>query len=161
MNRAVLYARVSTPQQAKLYSLTYQLEQERQYTTEAGLSVVAELDEDKSGRKTDNRDKLEEACRLLEENEADVLVVWKFDRLHRNYVNSVLLRDRIRRAGKELHYAQTRAISGKYGKIFEYHIKLQCLFEESFSMRGINFPHFPQRDTFLFFFIIFPKRKQA
>lgn len=111
MKRAVLYARVSTPQQAKLYSLTYQLEQERQYATETDLTIVAELDEDKSGRNVEKRDKLEEACRLLEENQADVLVVWKFDRLHRNYVDSVLLRDRIRKAGKELHYAQTRQIS--------------------------------------------------
>jgi len=111
--RAILYARVSTPRQAELYSLDYQLQQERTYTHEVGFTIVAELDEDKSGRKLDSRDQLEEACQMLERNEADVLVVWKFDRLHRNYVNSVLLRDRIRRAGKEIHYAQSRTISGK------------------------------------------------
>lgn len=110
--RAILYARVSTPKQAELYSLDYQIAQEQQYVSEVGLSVVAELRDDQSGRKME-RDGLEEACRLLEQNEADVLVTWKFDRLHRNYVNSVLLRDRIRRAGKELHYAQARQVSGK------------------------------------------------
>lgn len=74
--------------------------------------MVVEFKDDVSGRKLD-RDGLEEACRMLEADEADVLVTWKFDRLHRNYVNSVLLRDRIRRAGKEIHYAQTRQVSGK------------------------------------------------
>lgn len=98
--------------QAKLYSLDYQLDQEQEYCDEIGLVVVAEFKDDTSGRKME-RDGLEEACRMLENDEADVLVTWKFDRLHRNYVNSLLLRERIRRAGKELHYAQTRQISGK------------------------------------------------
>jgi site-specific DNA recombinase len=110
--RAINLARVSTPKQAELYSLDYQLDQERIYCNEVGLVVVKEFKDDVSGRKLD-RDGLEEACRMLEADEADVLVTWKFDRLHRNYVNSVLLRDRIRRAGKEIHYAQTRQISGK------------------------------------------------
>src|SRR5690349_10083017 len=107
MNRAILYARVSTPRQAELYSLIYQLDQERAYAADVNLHIVTELDEDKSGRKTDNRDKLEEALQLLEKDEADVLIVWKFDRLHRNYVNSVLMRERIRKAGKQIHYAST------------------------------------------------------
>src|SRR5258706_10501306 len=110
--RAVLYARVSTPRQAELYSLDYQIQQEQAYVADADLHVVAELRDDQSGRKIE-RDGLEEACQMLERDEADVLVTWKLDRLHRNYVNSVLLRDRIRRAGKQLHYAQSRSVSGK------------------------------------------------
>src|SRR4051794_37777531 len=101
--RAINLARVSTPRQAELYSLDYQLEQMRAYDAEVGLTVVAEFKDDVSGRKLD-RDGLEEACQMLERNEADVLVTWKFDRLHRNYVNSVLLRERIRKASKEIHY---------------------------------------------------------
>jgi DNA invertase Pin-like site-specific DNA recombinase len=111
-SRAINLARVSTPRQAELYSLDYQLEQMRAYDAEVGLMVVAEFKDDVSGRKLD-RDGLEEACQMLERNEADVLVTWKFDRLHRNYVNSVLLRERIRKAGKEIHYAQSRTVSGK------------------------------------------------
>lgn len=110
--RAINLARVSTPQQAKLYSLDYQLQQMRQYDEDMGLVIVAEFRDDVSGRKLE-RDGLENACQMLEQNEADVLVTWKFDRLHRNYVNSVLLRDRIRRAGKEIHYAQSRTVSGR------------------------------------------------
>ena len=109
--RAINLARVSTPRQAELYSLDYQIEQERAYDTEMGFTVVAEFKDDTSGRKIE-RDGLEEACQMLERGEADVLVTWKFDRLHRNYVNSVVLRERIRRAGKEIHYAQSRSVSG-------------------------------------------------
>ena len=109
--RAINYARVSTHRQAELYSLDFQLAQEQTYAEETGLIVVAVMKDDQSGRKMD-RDLLEEACRMLEADEADVLVTWKFDRLHRNYVNSVILRDRIRKAGKEIHYAQTRQVSG-------------------------------------------------
>jgi site-specific DNA recombinase len=112
MKRAINLARVSTPRQADLYSLDYQLEQERAYCAEMGFTVVAEFKDDTTGRKLD-RDGLEEACRMLEADEADVLVTWKFDRLHRNYVNSVLLRERIRKAGKEVHYAQSKTVSGK------------------------------------------------
>ncbi len=111
-NRAILYARVSTPKQAQKYSLTHQLEQEHAYCTDVGLITVVEFAEDKSGRTLDTRDQLEEACKMLERNQADILVVWNFDRLHRNYVNSVVLRDRIRKAGKHIHYAQSRTISG-------------------------------------------------
>ncbi len=110
--RAINLARVSTPRQAELYSLDYQLEQMRQYDAETGLAIVAEFKDDMTGRKLE-RDGLEEACQMLERDEADVLVTWKFDRLHRNYVNSVVLRERIRRAGKDIHYASTRQISGK------------------------------------------------
>ncbi len=109
--RAINLARVSTSKQAELYSLDYQIEQERAYDTEMGFTVVAEFRDDTSGRKME-RDGLEEACQMLERNEADVLVTWKFDRLHRNYVNSVVLRERIQRAGKQIHYAQSRSVSG-------------------------------------------------
>ena len=62
--RAILYARVSTPRQAELYSLSYQLEQERQYAHDLGLSIVAEFADDMSGRKLE-RDGLTEARELL------------------------------------------------------------------------------------------------
>lgn len=110
--RAINLARVSTKEQGKLYSLDFQIAQMREYCEDVGLTVVAEFKDDASGRKLE-RDGLELACQMLEQNEADVLVTYKFDRLHRNYVNSVLLRDRIRKAGKTIHYAQTRTISGK------------------------------------------------
>jgi len=113
--RCILYARVSTPRQAELYSLNYQIEQERQYVADIGGVVVKEVRDDQSGRKME-RDGLTEAREMLAHNEADALITWKIDRLHRNYVNMVVLRDEIRRLGKELHYAQMRMKSGTTAK---------------------------------------------
>lgn len=113
--RAILYARVSTTKQAELYSLDYQIAQERQYAEEMGLEVVAEFQDDQSGRKME-RDGLTEARQMLSEDKADVLITWKLDRLHRSYVNTVVLRDEIQRMGKELHYAQSRTKSGTRAK---------------------------------------------
>ena len=93
--RFINYARVSTPRQAELYSLKYQLEHERIYVADIGGVVVKEIEDDQSGR-TLARDGLAEAMAMLETDQADALVTWKIDRLHRNYVNMVLLRDQIR-----------------------------------------------------------------
>lgn len=113
--RAILYARVSTPRQAELYSLDYQLEQERSYAESMGFEVIKEIKDNQSGRKME-RDGLTEARELLTKNEADALITWKLDRLHRNFVNTMLLRDEIKRLGKELHYAQSRSKSGETAK---------------------------------------------
>lgn len=106
MKRAINFARISTLRQAELYSVDYQLAQMSANDDAVGLIIVAEFKNDASGRKVE-RDGLEEACQMLERHEADVLVTRKFDRLHRNYVKSVMLRERSRKAGKEIHYAQT------------------------------------------------------
>ena len=113
--RAILYARVSTPQQAELYSLEYQLQEERAYAHSMGFTVVSELTDDQSGRKME-RDNLAVAREMLARDEADVLVTWKLDRLHRSYVNTILLRSEIQKLGKELHYAQLKMKSGETAK---------------------------------------------
>lgn len=61
MKRAILYARVSTSRQAELYSLDFQLEQEREYAISLGFKIVAELQDDQSGRRLE-RDGLTDAC---------------------------------------------------------------------------------------------------
>ena len=94
--RAILYARVSTPQQAELYSLEYQLQEERAYAHSMGFTVVSELTDDQSGRKME-RDNLAVAREMFARDEADVLVTWKLDRLHRSYVNTILLRSEIQK----------------------------------------------------------------
>jgi site-specific DNA recombinase len=115
MKRAILYARVSTSRQAELYSLPFQLEQERAYAESMGFTVAAELTDDTTGRKIE-RDNLTVAREMLASDQADVLVTWKLDRLHRSYINTVILRDEIQKMGKELHYAQMRMKSGTTAK---------------------------------------------
>lgn len=113
--RCVLYARVSTPRQAKLYSLDYQLDEERDYLKLIRGVEVAAFEDDQSGRST-ARDGLQDAVRLLEDDQADALITYKIDRLHRNFVNHVLLRQKVQGLKKELHYAQMRRKAGSKAK---------------------------------------------
>lgn len=109
--RYILYARVSTPKQAEQTSLDYQIEREYPYVQEISGVVVAEIRDDQSGKRMD-RDGLMAAREMLAADEADGLVTWKIHRLHRNFINGLLLREEIHRIGKELHYADRRRRAG-------------------------------------------------
>ncbi len=117
MKRAILLARVSTPEQAKAdrTSLDFQEAHMRAYCADFNLNPLKVIREDQSGR-TMHRDGLEEALDMLERDEADVLVTYKIARLSRNFVDSVVLRDKLRRMGKELHYSELRTKSGSTAK---------------------------------------------
>ncbi len=75
MKRLILSAHVSTKEQAKLYSLDYQLEKGRAYAASIGAEVVAEFKDDMTGT-TLQREGLQEALRMLEANQADGIAKW-------------------------------------------------------------------------------------
>jgi site-specific DNA recombinase len=104
--RAILYARVSTAEQAEHgYSLPTQLEAMRKYAAEHGFSVPSpeyEITDDYSGAKLD-RPGLDRARAMLEAGEAEAIIVYSPDRLTRNLAHSLILREGFQRAGVELH----------------------------------------------------------
>ena len=103
MKRAIIYARVSTDDQAeKGYSLPTQLEAMRKYATDNGMNVVCELQEDFSGAELE-RPKLDELRSKIERREADAVIVYVADRLSRNLIHLLILREEFHRAGIELH----------------------------------------------------------
>ncbi len=105
MKRAIIYARVSTDDQAeKGYSLPTQLEAMRIYAEANGMKVVRELQDDISGAKLD-RPALDTLRAMLERKEADAVIVYAADRLSRNLAHLLILREEFNRAGVELHYA--------------------------------------------------------
>jgi len=103
--RAILYARVSSEEQAdKGYSLPTQLDACRRYAERLGISVVAEMTEDYSGataiaeRPTGKR-----LVSMLKRGEANTLIAYQVDRLSRDIVDLLAsVRDWIR-AGVEIH----------------------------------------------------------
>lgn len=102
--RAILYARVSTDDQAeKGYSLPTQLEALRDYAARHGFTVVCEITDDFSGAKLD-RPGLDQARSMLKAGEADAIVVYSPDRFTRNLAHSLILREELQRVGVELHY---------------------------------------------------------
>ncbi len=105
MKRAVIYARVSTDDQAeKGYSLPTQIEAMQKYAREKGMKIVRELQDDYSGAKLD-RPALDILREMIERKEADAIIIYAADRLSRNLAHLLILRDEFNRAGIELHYA--------------------------------------------------------
>ena len=102
--RALIYARVSTDEQAERgYSRDSQIDACRSYAAAHGLTVVAELREDYSGAKLD-RPELDKLREMIQRREVDAVIVFSPDRLTRNLAHSLILREELMRAGVELHY---------------------------------------------------------
>ena len=103
--RAVIYARVSTEDQAKHgYSLPSQLEACRKYAEERGWQVVAEITDDGvSGAKLD-RPGLDRIRDMAQAGEIDGVIVYDLDRLSRKAVYQMLIEEELGKAGTTIHY---------------------------------------------------------
>lgn len=86
MKRVALYARVSSDKQAKEGdSIHAQLEALRKYSKEHNYTIAGEfVDDGISGTKYEEREKLQEIIKLVEENKIDILLITKLDRLFRS-----------------------------------------------------------------------------
>jgi site-specific DNA recombinase len=84
IRRAVLYARVSTDEQANGYSLETQLAACRKYAVQHSLVIVGEFQDDFTGTvPIEMRPEGKKAFTMLKQDEADVLVCYTIDRLVR------------------------------------------------------------------------------
>lgn len=82
--RAVLYARVSTDEQADNYSQPTQLEGCKKYVADNGMVIMAELADDYSGATPiEQRPEGRKAYNMLKTGEADCLVAYCMDRIVR------------------------------------------------------------------------------
>jgi site-specific DNA recombinase len=90
--KAVIYARVSTEEQAKKgFSLPSQLEACRKFALDNNYDVVAEYKDDYSGREID-RPGLNDLRHLLGTSQIDALIIYSGDRLTRDLAHSLELR---------------------------------------------------------------------
>lgn len=89
VKRAVLYARVSTDDQAKRgYSLPTQLEACRKYAEQHGYAVIAEFADNYSGATPiADRPEGQNVVAMLKQREAEVIIVYQIDRLSRDIVD--------------------------------------------------------------------------
>jgi len=109
IRRVILYARVSTDEQAGNYSLPTQLEACRKYAEQNGMVVVAEFSDDYSGATPiEARPEGRKAFAMLKSGEADCLIAYAMDRIARppedgdEWDTPLLIRG-LARLGKELH----------------------------------------------------------
>lgn len=104
MGRAVIYARVSSDDQADNYSIESQIVACRKYAEEKGFSVVAVLQDVMSGARLD-RPSLTKIRELVAKQHVDILIAYCSDRLSRVVAHSLLLRDEFKAAGVAVHFA--------------------------------------------------------
>lgn len=102
--RAVLYARVSTDEQAeKGYSLPTQLEACRKYAQIHELNIVGEITDDYSGTSLD-RPGLERLREMIKLGGVDAVIVYTSDRWSRRLAHMLILREELTAAGVDLHF---------------------------------------------------------
>ncbi|MCA9241311.1 MAG: recombinase family protein, partial [Planctomycetales bacterium] len=101
--QAIIYARVSTEEQGKGYSLPTQQESCRSYARTRGYEVLAEFTEMYSGTELD-RPELNAMYRFLETQSADVLIVHDIDRLAREVGYQAIIETELARAGIKVEY---------------------------------------------------------
>jgi site-specific DNA recombinase len=107
--RAVIYCRVSTDEQAKGYSLSTQLEACLKYAEANGFEVIGTFKDDYSGATPiEARPEGRVAYDMLSRGVADVLIVYRIDRLVRppedgdEWDMPILIRS-LAKAGREIH----------------------------------------------------------
>lgn len=80
-------------------SLELQEHANREYCQRRGYKVVAVIEEQKTGRTWSRRKGVREAMRMVEEHEADVIVLYRWSRLSRNRTHWALALDQMARVG--------------------------------------------------------------
>lgn len=101
-NRAALYARVSTDEQAILgYSLDAQMEMMRSFCEIQDLQVAGEYIDDGFSGKNTRRPAYKKLFSKEERSKWDVLVVLKMDRIHRNSKNFMSMMEDLSKHGQE------------------------------------------------------------
>ncbi len=102
--RAVIYARVSTDEQAeKGHSLPFQLEECREYASRLGFQVIREIIDNTSGASLD-RPGFTLLESILSTREAQIVIAYTSDRLSRNYYDYVPLVGKWQDKNIELHF---------------------------------------------------------
>ena len=126
--RAALYARVSTEDQAKNYSIPSQLESMHEFAVEHGFEVVKEfVDEGISGAIL-GRPALSELRECARQSMVEAVIVYDPDRLSRKLVHLMVLVDEFERHGVELKFVtqsvgqspEDRMLFGMKGIFAEY-----------------------------------------
>ena len=108
--RAVIYARVSTEDQAENgYSLQSQMEACQKYAAEHGFEIAGIFQDDCSGTKLD-RPQFTAARRALTDHTAEALIVYSSDRLTRKLAHKLIIREELQRAGVETALCEARQV---------------------------------------------------
>jgi len=100
---AIIYARVSTDEQTKGYSLSTQIDASKSYAIERGYTLLETFSEDYSGASMD-RPILNEIRDFIEREDVDVMIVYDVDRLARKSIYQALIEEEFLREGVVIEF---------------------------------------------------------
>lgn len=100
---AIIYARVSTDEQTKGYSLSTQIDASKSYAIERGYIHLKTFTEDYSGATMD-RPILNEVRDYLEREDVEVMIVYDVDRLARKSIYQALIEEEFLREGVMIEF---------------------------------------------------------
>ena len=101
--RAAIYARVSTDEQTKGYSLNTQVDACHRYAEERDYKIIETYKEDYSGATLD-RPELDKLRDAISTNQIDVVIVYDIDRLARKNAYQVLIEEEFHRNNVIVEY---------------------------------------------------------
>jgi site-specific DNA recombinase len=101
--RAAVYARVSTDEQGRGYSLPTQLEACREYAERRGFTIAGEFTDEFTGTSLD-RPGLDQLRDLIATDNIQAIIIYDLDRLSRRAIHQMLLEEEFAKAGLETHY---------------------------------------------------------
>lgn len=117
--RAVIYARVSTDEQAiRGFSIQSQLESCRKYAHEHDFKVIAEFTDDITGTKID-RPGLDALRELVQAQPVDAVIVHDLDRFSRKPSHLYILEEELERRGAKVHYVLGQYEDSPEGKLLK------------------------------------------
>jgi site-specific DNA recombinase len=116
MNRAVIYARVSTEDQVEKYGLATQLRACREYAN-GKLDVIAEITDDGVSGVILDRPGLDRVRRMVREGLVDVVLMLDADRLSRELAHLLILKPEIERKAR-LEFVTAKFEDSPSGRMF-------------------------------------------
>lgn len=137
MLSVAIYARVSTDEQAEHgYSLSAQIEQGRERGKSMGADEVAVYADPAESSMTLDRPGLTAMRVAIAERRHNCVIVWDQDRLSRDAVSSLVLRDEILSAGCQLIFLQGGATTASPDDLLLYGIKALMAQSERLKIRA-------------------------
>jgi site-specific DNA recombinase len=113
---SIIYARVSTDEQTKGYSIQTQIESCRKYASERGYCVLAEFTDDYTGDSMD-RPGLNSLREYILINTVSLIIVYCVDRMARKCVYQMLIEEEFERVGITVEYMMGQYSNNDEGRL--------------------------------------------
>lgn len=127
MKKAFIYARVSTGEQSKGYSLEAQFDEIKKFCSEKSISIIDSYQDAMSGTKLIERTGLMSLLDRLEKEKPNFVIATESDRISRNTFQFGWIDTHLSMKGVKLLLVNEREVDGPFEKAFQ---KIRAVFSE-------------------------------